>query len=111
METFNSELDSNITVSDELQSFYKFGLISIGFCDRMMMVMILSGCSASITDSVTKYLTKNGFFKHDKSHVYCRFKSRNGEYITSESFDKENFGIRNEMVSRLIGKNKLYVQN
>lgn len=105
----SSNIDNNILITETLQSHYNFGFISIGYCDRMMMVKILPNCTKILGDEVVDYLTKNRFIQHENTNVFCRFKSRSGEYISIEEFDKENYGIRKEMVSRLIGKEKQYV--
>jgi hypothetical protein len=107
----SEKIDNNIEVSEHFQSHVKWGLLSIGFCDRMMMVMILSSCTDNEVTQIKEYLLSNNFFKQKDSSVYCRFKSRNGDYVTPEEFDKENYGIREEMTNRLIGKNKIYVEN
>jgi hypothetical protein len=103
------KFDTNIDVTEHFSSHYKWGLVSLGFCDRIMMVMVLPGCTKTEYKGIEDYLLVNYFFKDGHNSVYCRFKSRDGNYITPEEFDKENYGIREEMTKRLIGKNKLYV--
>ena len=105
------KIEDNLSIIDYLQPHYKWNLISMGFCDRMLMVMILSTSTKSEVKSIKEYLTKNYFFKHKNINVYYRCKSRKGHYITPEEFDKENYGVRNEMVQRLIGRNNIYVEN
>ncbi len=107
----NQEIEDNLSVVDYLHPHYKWGLLSIGACDRMIMVMILSTITKIEAKNIKEYLTKNYFFRYLDTNVYYRCKSRDGKYITPEEFDKENYGVREEMVKRLIGRNNIYVEN
>lgn len=98
---------SNIEVYDYLQPHYKWNLITMAFCDRMLMVMISGGCSEKEKFDLKKYLGDNLFYQYGDTNVYCRLKSREGQFIDEMEFDKENGNSRKEMIQRFIGKNIL----
>jgi hypothetical protein len=93
---------TNIEVFDFLQPHYKWNLVSIAFCDRMIIVMIMNGCSDKERCDLKKYLDDNFFYRHDDTNTYYRLKSRNGEFLSPEGFDNENGTARVEMVTRFL---------
>lgn len=95
---------SNIQVYDYLSPHYKWNLVSIAFCDRMLIVMVSSKCSDKEISDLKEYLVKNMFHKHEETNVYYRLKSRNGEFIDPIVFDRENGGVRVEMCQRFINR-------
>ena len=100
-------LHTNIEVYEYLQPHYKWNLVSIAFCDRMLMVLISKGCSEKEFLDLKEYLTKNMFHRHDETNIYYRLKSRGGEFVNPIVFDKENGDARVEMTKRFIGRNSL----
>jgi len=100
-------IHSNLQVYDYLQPHYKWNLVSIAFCDRILMVMVSNGCSEKEFLDLKEYLTKNMFHRHDETNIYYRLKSRGGEFVNPIVFDKENGDVRVEMTKRFIGRNPL----
>lgn len=98
---------TNIEVFDYLQPHYRWNLVAIAFCDRMLMVIISNGCSETESIDLKKYLRDNLFYQFESTNVYCRYKSRGGDFIKEQEFDKENGNSRKEMVERFIGRNIL----
>ena len=99
---------SNLQVYDYLQPHSKWNLVTMAFCDRMLMVMISNGCSDKEKLDLKKYLDGNLFYQYEDTSVYCRYKSRDGGFINELDFDKENgINSRKEMIERFIGKNIL----
>jgi len=75
---------TNIQVYEYLQPHYKWNLISMAFCDRMLIIMISYGCR--------------------ETDVYYRLKSRGGDFVNPMIFDKENGDARVEMTNRFLGR-------
>lgn len=97
-------VQTNIQVFDYLQPHYKWNLITMAFCDRMLIVMISNGCSDKESQDLKIYLNDNLFYQHEETNIYYRLKSRSGDFINPELFDKENGGARVEMTKRFIGR-------
>ena len=95
---------TNIQVYEYLQPHYKWNLISMAFCDRMLIIMISYGCSTKEMLDIEKYLIDNLFHKHEETNVYYRLKSRGGDFVNPMIFDKENGDARVEMTKRFLGK-------
>jgi hypothetical protein len=100
-------IHTNVQVYEYLQPHYKWNLVSIAFCDRMLMVMVSNGCSDKEKLDLKEYLTKNMFYRHDETNVYYRLKSRNGEFVDPIVFDNENGNARVEMSKRFIGRSSM----
>ena len=99
---------SNIEVYEYLQPHYKWNLVSIAFCDRMLMVLISKGCSDKEILDLKKYLNKNQFYEYEETNLYYRLKSRSGEFVEPPIFDSENGEVRVEMAKRFIGKTQQF---
>lgn len=100
-------IHTNIQIFDYLEPHYKWNVVSIAFCDKMLIIMISNICSDKEFLDLKEYLTKNMFYRHDETNVYYRLKSRGGEFVNPIVFDKENGNIRVEMTKRFIGRNLL----
>lgn len=99
---------SNIEVYEYLQPHYKWNLVSIAFCDRMLIILISKGCSDKEVLDLEKYLNKNLFHRYEDTNIYYRLKSRSGEFVEPKTFDIENGDVRVEMIKRFIGRTQQF---
>lgn len=93
---------SNVEVLKYLQPYYNWNMISVGICDRILMVNIEHKCIGHELKTVTNFLNANYFFKDNTHGLFCRFKLRNGQYVTPDEFDKEYHFERKEMIDRML---------
>jgi hypothetical protein len=98
-------IQSDLKVFQYLQTYYNWGLISIGICDRILMIKINDKCLGHDLKMVNEFLELNYFFKdEDEKDLFCRFKTRQGEFIKPQEFDKIFNFERREMINRMLNK-------
>lgn len=93
------KIKTNIDVIKYLEPYQKNWKVSIGFCDRMFLVVL--NIDDEESKNIVDFLKDNFFFRHEKTNVYYRLKSKIGEHTTPSNFDTENQNIRYEMVSKM----------
>jgi hypothetical protein len=98
-------IQSNMKVFQYLQPYYNWGLISVGLCDRILIIEINKKCVGHDLKTVKEFLELNYFFKDEEEDLYCRYKSKDGDFIKPREFDKMFNGERKEMINRLLNKN------
>jgi hypothetical protein len=97
------QIQTNLQVMQHIDDFYGNGRANCSFADRMLYVIINPVCPTYDRQKLISYLEENFFFL-ESDEIYCRFRSRNGEYIKQHEFDKENYGVRDEMTKRILQK-------
>lgn len=95
-----TKLETNIQVMEYVENSFHKGTVGCSFADRMFYVIIDPTIPTLDRARLITYLERNNFYLVD-DELYCRFKNRENECITPEQFDKQNYGIREEMTRRI----------
>jgi hypothetical protein len=97
---FTTTPQTNIQILEYVDTTFIKGTVNCSFADRMFYVIIDPSIPTLDRVRLISYLEKNNFYLID-DELYCRFKNRQNVYITPEDFDKENYGVREEMTRRI----------